>query len=161
METALDFPSLETAAAPGRAHPVFWLKASAPAITVAAPAGTMAGAILAEIVAAAGRYADTGIPEAVDLRFLKAMPEERAILAERLGRGEVHATVESLGRSEVQETALPCVWWLRHRDSEGETVGESIEIAEVPELLAGDRGDIKAGLAAVAATAAIPYPKAR
>jgi hypothetical protein len=47
--------------------------------------------------------------------------------------------VESVGRSEVVETAVPCVWWVRHFNSDGETVGEFIDINDIPDLLVSDK----------------------
>ncbi len=43
--------------------------------------------------------------------------------------------------------AVPCVWWISHRDFDGSRQGEFIEIAEVPDLLRSDRQCIQKGLA--------------
>jgi len=75
----------------------------------------------------------------IDLRFMKSMPEERAQLAELLGRGEVSAEVNSVGRSEVLETAIPCVWLIRHYNSDAELISELLEITDIPKILASDR----------------------
>lgn len=83
------------------------------------------------------------------------MPEELAILADLLGHGEVAAVVQSTGRSEIQETCIPCTWWVRHLNSDNETVGEFIEVADVPDLLLGDRAAIATALEAVNALAAV------
>lgn len=81
----------------------------------------------------------------LDLRCLKAMPAEREILSTLLGRGEVSATVEALGLTEIHETAIPCVWWVRHRNADEEIVGELIEITDIPEVMLGDRKAVAHG----------------
>jgi hydrogenase-1 operon protein HyaF len=108
-------------------------------MTVTARPGDGAKAILSEIKVCVERLLADGSASSIDLRFLKLMPEERATLGVLLGRGEVSAVVESIGRSEVVETAVPCVWWVRHFKSDGETVGESIDITDIPDLLLSDR----------------------
>lgn len=120
-------------------RPVYWMKQDKPAATVAARPGASAQAILSEVAASAVHFAATGETASIDLRCLKSMPEERRMLNVLLGQGEVTAVVEALGNSEIHETAIPCVWLVRHRNTEDELVGELIEIAEVPEVVAGDR----------------------
>lgn len=127
-------------------HPVFWMTQSRPVLSVHAGPGASAQAIVAEIDACASRFAETGEETSIDLRCLKAMPEEREILATLLGRGEVSAVVGAIGRSEIYETSIPCVWWVRHRNTEDEIVGEFIEITEVPDVLMGDRKAVAQGL---------------
>lgn len=145
-------------------HPIFWMRPAMPMPAVEAP-GASAQAIISEIEVCAARFAATGEDASIDLRFLKAMPREREILASLLGQGEISATVNALGCTEIRETAIPCVWWIRHRNSEDETVGELIEITEVPEIIAGDRMAVAQGLEALrtarSAQTAPPYQKAR
>ena len=125
--------------------PVFWMReVSKPyPASIASPInvepGASAKAIFSEIQVCAERLVAQDETSSIDLRFLKSMPDERATLATLLGHGEVSAIVDSIGRSEIQETAIPCVWWIRHFNSDNETVGELIEITDIPELLKGDR----------------------
>lgn len=125
---------------------VIWLQDVSPSalssLAIAAEPGSSAKAIFSEITTGAKRLLADGESSSIDLRFLKSMPEERAILDGLLGRGEVSAVVDSIGRSRVIETAIPCVWWIQHFNSDGEMVGELIEIADLPELLMGDRSAI-------------------
>lgn len=137
-------------------HPVFWLRAdtgpaSAGLASILVQPGASARAIVSQIRSCAERLVAQGESSSIDLRFLKSMPEERAILAKLLGRGEVSAVVAAIGRSEIQETAIPCVWWLRHLNGDSETVGESIEVTDIPELLVGDRSAVAVGLEALSA----------
>ncbi|MFZ4537395.1 hydrogenase expression/formation C-terminal domain-containing protein [Propionivibrio sp.] len=122
-----------------QSHPIIWMRAVTPALSIDAQPDAAAKAIFSEVKTGAGRLLELGETHSIDLRFMKSMPEERATLARLLGRGEVSAVVDSVGRSEIQETAIPCVWLIRHYNSEDEIVGELIEIADIPEILVGDR----------------------
>ncbi len=126
-------------------HPVFWMRKAESPVIAAAP-GSSALAIVSEIEASARSFADTGEIASIDLCCLKSMPDERDMLSRMLGDGEVSAIVDAVGRTEIRETAIPCVWWIRHRDHEGATVGESIEITCIPDLLEGDRKAVVRGL---------------
>ncbi len=130
-------------------HPVFWMRQGKPAASANAAPGASAQALLSEIEDSVSRYAAGGDEVAIDLRCLKSMPEEREMLADLLGHGEVSATIEAGGRTELYETSVPCVWWVRHRNGEDEIVGEMIEIAEIPEVMLGDRKAIPCGLEAL------------
>jgi hydrogenase-1 operon protein HyaF len=120
-------------------QPIFWKPRALEVPTVIARPGDGAKAILSEIRDCVERLLAHGSASSIDLRFLKLMPEERATLEGILGRGEVSAVVDSVGRSEVIETAVPCVWWVRHFQGDGETIGECVEITDVPDLLLSDR----------------------
>jgi len=135
-------------------RPVYWMHAVPPALTtlpINAEPGAAARAILSEIRMSAERLCAQGEPHSIDLRFLKSMPDERATLVGLLGYGEVSAIVDSAGRSEIHETAIPCVWWISHLNSDNETVGELIEISAIPELLVGDVQAITPALEALRA----------
>lgn len=132
-----------------QSHPVFWMRQSKPVLSVYAEPGASAQAILSEIEESALRFFETGDAASIDLRCLKSMPEEREMLASLLGHGEVSAAINVTGRTDLYETSVPCVWWVRHRDSEDEIVGELIEIAEVPDVLMGDRKAVAYGLEAL------------
>ncbi|WP_435626690.1 hydrogenase expression/formation C-terminal domain-containing protein [Candidatus Ferrigenium straubiae] len=137
-------------------RPIFWMRPAKPALTVEAAPGTSAQAIASEIEVCAARFAADGEDNSIDLRFLKAMPQEREALATLLGQGEVSAVVSALGRTEIRETAIPCVWWVRHHNEEGEIVGELIEITAVPEIITGDRMAVARGLEAFRSARRVP-----
>lgn len=101
-------------------------------------------ALLGEIGAKLEALANDSEESSIDLRCLAGMPEDLALLRETLGQGEVSATVANIGNSHVQETAVPCVWWVSYRDLDGSRIGEFVEI---PSLLRSDRLSIPLGLA--------------
>lgn len=129
-------------------RPIFWMHPVKPAPAIEAAPGSSAQAVASEVEICAARFAADGEDNSIDLRFLKAMPLEREALASLLGRGEVSAVVNALGRTEIRETAIPCVWWVCHHNEEGEIVGDLIEITAVPEIITGDRMAVARGLEA-------------
>lgn len=111
------------------------------------PANSVALALLGEIEAKLEALAKDGEESSLDLCWLRGMPADLALLRDTLGQGEVSATISTIGSSQVQETAVPCVWWISHHDHDGSRLGEFIEIAECPDLLRSDRLSIPQGLA--------------
>ncbi|ARE38822.1 Hydrogenase maturation factor HoxQ [Rhodovulum sp. P5] len=108
--------------------------------------------LLAELARHLDHLALTGEPAAIDLRSLPITPQGRERLEATLGRGEVTATIQSGGRSEVAETAYPGLWWVRHLGAGDRLLTERLEIATVPEALAAAPADIAAASARLAAT---------
>lgn len=104
-----------------------------------------------------------GIRASLDLGPLAAIPAELGLLRQILGDGVIRAEVGNRGGSMVRETAIPCVWWVTHRDESGQARAEFIEIADTPPILAGDSHDIPAGLRLLAQRSAVlaPPPKAK
>lgn len=111
------------------------------------PAPSIALALLNEIEEKLHVFVRDGENSTIDLRWLIGMPREFERLRKSLGIGEVAATVRSAGCTEVQETAVPCVWWVTHRNDDGGRLGEFVEITEIPDILRSDRLAIPRGLA--------------
>ena len=120
----------------------------------AGPTTPMVLAILSEIEAKLEALAKHGEDSTIDLRWFIGYPLELDLLRDTLGQGEVGATVTSMGRTLIQETAVPCAWWVSHRDHDDSPLGEFVEIAEAPELLRSDRLAIHRGLAELRARSA-------
>lgn len=99
-------------------------------------------------------YQTLGHTGAIDLRWLPLYPGDIEKLRDVLGTGEVAATVAALGDSTVQETAIPCVWWVTHHGGEANLIGHWIEISETPSLLRSDRTLIAFGLLSLRGRAA-------
>jgi hydrogenase-1 operon protein HyaF len=97
--------------------------------------------VLSELAALADRLASAGEPGAIDLQALPLSPADLAWLRETLGRGEVSATIEAAGPSSVEETGFPGVWWMTHRNANGQVVAELIEVATVPEIVRSARSE--------------------
>jgi hydrogenase-1 operon protein HyaF len=102
--------------------------------------------LLGEIRHALERLLATGAVHAIDLRAIPLGPGEEDRLLNALGTGELCATFDTLGRSELQECGYPGVWRITHWNAAGELIGRFIEVTFAPELLASNREDIEAGL---------------
>lgn len=108
--------------------------------------------LLQEIAVRLDRLVNGGEPEAIDLRALPIMTEEDLQqLRDLLGTGEVAATVQAMGATELEETAFPGVWWATYFGADGDMVAERIEIAWVPDILVGQSADVRAGLQSLVA----------
>ena len=103
--------------------------------------------LLNEIIHALDRLLGDDEPTVIDLASLPFAPGELEELENSLGRGELSAELDALGRSLIRETAYPGVWWVEHRNTEGELVGRYIEITRSPEILMSQDADIGAGRA--------------
>jgi hydrogenase-1 operon protein HyaF len=103
--------------------------------------------LLNEIIHALDRLLSDDEPTAIDLASLPFAPGELDELESKLGRGELSAELDALGKSLIRETAYPGVWWVEHRNAESEVVGRYIEITRSPEILMSQDADIGAGRA--------------
>ncbi len=110
----------------------------------------MAQAILREIHTQLSRLVETHQPGVIDLKGMPLTEADLEELRALLGRGEVHATLEVAGPTELYETAYAGVWWVTHRNIEGVNVAEQIEIAQVPNIVLTHRDDIGTSLARLA-----------
>lgn len=78
----------------------------------------------------------------IDLQSLPLTPADRDYLRERLGEGEVRAELHALGPSEIRETAYRGVWWVTHRNADGELCAELIEVTPLPAILQAEQEEI-------------------
>jgi hydrogenase-1 operon protein HyaF len=124
-------------------------------VRVEAAAGN-AHAVLREVAALLARLIETGEGGAIDLHGLPLGPADFDLLRETLGQGEASATIEAGGPSTLVETACAGVWWVTHRNDEGQVVAEHLEVARVPEILSSQAEDMRAGLARLRAQIEAP-----
>ena len=103
--------------------------------------------LLNEIIHALDRLLADDEPTVIDLASLPFAPGELEELEDALGRGELNAELDALGKSLIRETAYPGVWWVEHSNTTGELVGRYIEITRSPEILMSQDADIGAGRA--------------
>jgi HupH hydrogenase expression protein, C-terminal conserved region len=107
--------------------------------------------VLTEIATALEALIATGAETVIDLGAIPFAPGDERILDEVLGTGEVRATLDALGESHVQETAISGVWRIDHFDQRGEALSRFVEITFVPEILKTQRADAESGLTLLAA----------
>jgi hydrogenase-1 operon protein HyaF len=117
-----------------------------------APVGGLGGgvaAVLSELASLLERLANGEEPAAIDLRSLPMSAQDRTALQRALGEGEVQATVNAEGLSNIRETKVPGVWWVEHRDRHGELIAELIEVTRMPQILMSATDEIAAGARAL------------
>ncbi|MEP6884839.1 MAG: hydrogenase expression/formation C-terminal domain-containing protein [Gammaproteobacteria bacterium] len=102
-------------------------------------------AVLSELVALLERLAELKTPGVIDLRSLPMSPQDRVALQAALGQGEVQASVDAGGLSSIRETRVAGVWWVEHRNGDGELIAELLEVTQVPAILARAPDEIAAG----------------
>jgi hydrogenase-1 operon protein HyaF len=116
-----------------------------PAPVAAFGLGGGVAAILVELAGLLERLARSNTAAAIDLRSLPMSPQDRAELKSALGEGEVRATVDAEGVSSIREARISGVWWVEHRNRQGDLIAELIEVARVPEILARASDEISRG----------------
>lgn len=99
-------------------------------------------ALLQELQGMLAALAQDGKVNSIDIRSLPLSPVDYEELMQFLGIGEVSATVNALGLSEIKETRFSGIWWLRHLNSHDEIVAEIIEVAPLPDILKTQTPDL-------------------
>lgn len=110
------------------------------------PRTGLAHVLLREIAARLATFVATGESSAVDLRSLPMTDGDRGELEACLGQGEVSAILTVAGTSEIWETAISGVWWVRHKGDGERIASEEIVVARVPDILATHPDDARDGL---------------
>ena len=82
--------------------------------------------LLAQMSAACGRVAEGGVNERLDLSGLNA--QNRALIAETLGEGEVSVRMHGIPAVAAQESVFAGVWSLRGADV------DAVEIGPIPQM---------------------------
>jgi hydrogenase-1 operon protein HyaF len=82
----------------------------------------------------------------IDLRSLPLAPGEEERIDAILGRGEVRAELDVLGKTVVQETAYPGAWLVTHRNVDDAIVAKFIEVTRMPDILMSQQQDIERGI---------------
>ena len=105
--------------------------------------------LLHEIRHALRNLLDNGETTTIDLRGLPMAPGEQDQLLEILGKGEVSAHLDALGKSEIIESIYAGVWLIIHYNSNHEVMGKFIEITHMPAILKAQTADMEESLAAL------------
>ncbi|SDW12960.1 hydrogenase expression/formation protein [Thiocapsa roseopersicina] len=105
--------------------------------------------ILHEVRHALARLISTGETTKIDLKAMPFGPGDLEHLLSVLGTGEVQATIEALGPTRIQETAVAGVWLVDYLNSEAHRLALHLEIATVPEILCPQPQDLNDAIAAL------------
>lgn len=102
--------------------------------------------ILYEIKYALAELIETKAVNVIDLQNIPISEAELSELLEILGKGEIEAELDVLGKTTITETQYSGVWRVCHYAGGDVLVGHFIEICFVPELLTAQEEDVRQGL---------------
>lgn len=108
--------------------------------------GSGARAILREIESMLENLLTNNEEGVIDLKTIPITHDEYQQLQYMLGEGEIKATLHTLGKSIVRETAIAGVWWTIHYNEDDSVIADMIEVTLIPAILMSDRGDIENSL---------------
>lgn len=102
-------------------------------------------ALLQELKEMVQALAEHGEGNILDIRSLPMLPGDLNQLKEILGEGEgeVQATLNALGPTTINETQIPGVWWITHKNAHDEVVAEFIEVTALPDILVTQQQDLQ------------------
>lgn len=98
--------------------------------------------LLHEIRHALDQLINSNETSAIDLRSIPLAPGEEEKILATLGKGEVQATLDILGPSEVYETHYSGVWIVTHYNDDEQIISRFIEISNLPEILCSQIEDV-------------------
>lgn len=105
-------------------------------------AGPNALPILVEIDAACERLKTDRTPHSINFTMLPMSEAELEFLGQRLGRGPVEILSRAYGTCEVISTETNCVWWVRYYNSMGTLILNTVEVCDVPLVVAAAPEDV-------------------
>ena len=100
-------------------------------------------ALLSEISTMLLELINHNNPGSIDLHSLPLLPGEYEAIKTILGEGEIKAHFDSMGPTDIYETALGGVWWVRHENDNNECIAEVIEITQIPDILKSPWNEIE------------------
>ena len=107
---------------------------------------SMAEAVVNEIAQLMRAYLNNKQPAVIDIKSLPFVRTDYEQLKLLLGKGEVTASAQLSGETEIYETAYAGVWWIIHRNIDNKILAEHIEITEIPSVLSSHIEDMKQAL---------------
>ena len=103
--------------------------------------------ILFEVRHALEALLESGETSIIDLRSIPLAPGEEETIIKTLGQGEVHARLDALGLSEINETRYAGVWLITHYNEDRTIVSRFIEVTRMPDILKSQHEDMANALA--------------
>jgi hydrogenase-1 operon protein HyaF len=99
--------------------------------------------ILVELESQCEQYANGGDPHSINLTLLPLSDEELEFLDTRLGRGPVDILSRAYGKCQVISTETANVWWVRYYNSMGTPILTTIEVVDIPNVVAAAPEDLR------------------
>jgi hydrogenase-1 operon protein HyaF len=98
--------------------------------------------ILVELDSHVERFERDETPHVINLTLLPLSEEEVAFVDDRLGRGAVDVLSRAYGKCQVIRTLTPNVWWVRYYNSMDTLILNTLEVVDVPQVVAAAPEDI-------------------
>lgn len=98
--------------------------------------------ILVELKAACEAFAERGETHSINLSLLPMSDAELEFLDERLGRGPVDILSRAYGKCQVISTLSQNAWWVRYYNSMGVLILNTLEVVDVPIVVAAAAEDL-------------------
>ena len=98
--------------------------------------------ILVELAASCEQFERDRTPHSINLTLLPLSDEEVEYIDSRLGRGPVDILSRAYGKCQVISTLTPNVWWVRYYNSMGTLILNTLEVVDVPQVVAAAPEDI-------------------
>ncbi len=98
--------------------------------------------ILVELAASCEQYKRDRTAHSINLTLLPLSDEEVEYIDARLGRGPVDILSRAYGKCQVISTMTPDVWWVRYYNSMGTLILNTLEVVDVPQVIAAAPEDL-------------------
>ena len=98
--------------------------------------------ILVELEEHCVRFDQAGTEHSINLTLLPLSEDEIEFLDIRLGRGPVDMLSRAYGKCQVISTLTPNVWWVRYYNSMGTLILNTLEITNMPQVVAAAAEDL-------------------
>lgn len=105
--------------------------------------------LLTQLEQALSDLAERGQAAVIDLGAMPFSTQDEEDLRGLLGRGEVTAALAAFGPTLVEETAIPGIWLVEHKDVEERRLTLHIEVTRIPEILVVPAEDLADGVEAL------------
>jgi len=99
--------------------------------------------ILVELDSHLERFVADGTRNTINLSLLPLSDEDVEFLDQRLGRGPVDILSRAYGKCQVISTCTQNVWWVRYYNSMSTLILNTLEVAEVPEVVCAAPEDLR------------------
>lgn len=99
-------------------------------------------AILSELQSAREQFAQSQQPYSINLTLLPLSEDEIAFIDAHLGRGPVDVLSRAYGKCQVISTSIADTWWVRYFNSMGTLILNTLEVVDVPNVVAAADEDI-------------------
>ena len=98
--------------------------------------------ILVELASHCEAYERKAAPHSINLSLLPLSEAELEFLDERLGRGPVDILSRAYGKCQVISTNTANAWWVRYYNSMGTLILNTLEVTDVPQVVAAAPEDL-------------------